>query len=533
MILLKSCATILRGNPRYPLVFDSSALEAVHPVPEYIPYLAQDLACLVQANFLVDVTHIRRHDRRTFLVKKRWEDSLAKFNGIMGMMDQALLTEGVIKEENVPLRKRLPQTRRTLDPFAGRERSISKFQRPNHSTQHSYNEEESEESTVQLDEEDPGDLSVSTIQSRRRESLTELFTIKRVSQSGNSPSESRSKTRLINTSYWEARICFIKEEWFWWTDSALDEENALGRVCFRDEDTDFGMDSKNPFIYIRDKDVTYTFKSTPHSMSDWHEALRKAKEIGIQKRKTNEPIQKDPPAFSQLKSTYLFNEKPPYNTKFYAFNSGYLRDVVYNLMLFKQRELVHGSCINFFKEKYDDPKTQNTKNIKVQLDSHQRHIQMYRKSSSVAKRGRQSHVKSGILNGGIPGIIIDQGKKLLDNIKTRRTDSIASPRRRMTHLLDHKKKPAEAIRMRQTILSPIARPSTPANEERRTSLLTKFYYIQELIRRRELVSEGNYNGNHLQAPKSFIISTNELSLPNSPSKYPLTPDGKRKIKSST
>eukprot|EP00495_Collosphaeridae_sp_1-RS-2012_P001323 TRINITY_DN132_c0_g1_i8.p1 TRINITY_DN132_c0_g1~~TRINITY_DN132_c0_g1_i8.p1 ORF type:complete len:645 (+),score=116.03 TRINITY_DN132_c0_g1_i8:568-2502(+) len=370
MILLKSCATILRGNPRYPLVFDSSALEAVHPVPEYIPYLAQDLACLVQANFLVDVTHIRRQDRRTFLVKKRLEDSLAQFNGIMGLMDQALLTEGTIKDESVPMRKRLPQERRTLDPFAGRERSMGKFPRPTNSdasTQHSYNEEESEESTVQLDEEDPGDLSVSTIQSRRRESMTELFTIKRVSQSGQSPSESRSKTRLINTSYWEARICFIKEEWFWWTDSALDEENALGRVCFRDEDTDFGMDSKNPFIYIRDKDVTYTFKSTPHSMTDWQEALVKAKEIGIQKRTSNEPIQKDPPAFSQLKSTYLFNEKPPYKTKFYAFNSGYLRDVVYNLMLFKQRELVHGSCIAFFKEKYEDPRTQNTKKKKYRL----------------------------------------------------------------------------------------------------------------------------------------------------------------------
>jgi len=357
---------------------------------------------------------------------------------------------------------------------------------------------------------------MSNIQAQRRESLTDLFTMRRRSNCDQLPTMAKRKKRFINTSYWEARVCFVKEEWFWWADSALDEENTVGRVNFMDKDTDFSMDLKNPFINIRQKDVTYTFKTRPSAMLDWHEALTKAKEIGNRKRLNNEPRQNYPPAFSELKSVYLFDEKPPYKTQFYAFNSGYLRDVVYNLMLFKQRELVHGACIVFFKETAEDPKVVNKENIITQRDSHQRHIQMYRNSSSVEKRGRQIPIKSGIFKGGLSGIIIDRGKKLIDSIKTRgTTNSCTVPRRRMTHVLDDRNQPAEAIRMRQQVLSPNPLSSIPANEEQRASLCTKFNYIQELIKRRELCSESNYQEKK-PVVKKGVSSTNQISLPNSP-----------------
>lgn len=560
MILLKCCATLLRGNPRYPLTFDSKALKKVHPVPEYIPYLAQDLACLVQANFLVDVTNIGCDDRRAFLVKKRGEDPMATFNGIMGIMDQALLNERSGKGEKVPAQRR--ESRACLTPPPSRRHRLSTGRRTqsfSDGSHDSFSEASSDdqlttmkspmlglETFSTLDTCNDGDIynlgdrrrtsslprrtvlrarlksrsgsfCVNKIQSQRRESLNELFTMRRQSKCDQLQPMARRKKRFINTSYWEARVCFVKEEWFWWADSALDEENTVGRVCFMDKDTDFSMDLKNPFINIREKDVTYTFKTRPSAMLAWHEALTKAKEIGERKRLNNEPRQNDPPAFSELKSVFLFDEKPPYKTQIYAFNSGYLRDVIYNLMLFKQRELVHGACVVFFKETAEDPNVVNKGNIITQRDSHQRHIQMYRNSASVEKRGRQIRLKTGIFKGGLSGIIIDRGKKLIDSIKTRgRTNSCAvHRRRRMTHVLDDKMQPAEAIRMRQQNLSPNPLPSTPANEEQRASLFTKFNYIQELIKRRELCSESNYQEKKMVVKKS-VNSTNQISLPNSP-----------------
>jgi len=526
MILLKCCATILRGNPRYPLTFDSKALKKVHPVPEYIPYLAQDLKCLVQANFLVDVTNIGCHDRRAFLVKKRGEDPMATFSGIMGMMDQALLTERPGIKKELPRRKKSQQAPLTPPPCSKRLRLSVTTRRRTQSfsdgSHESCSEDSCDDSPDKHNDEKRsslhrGNRRASNMESRRRESHTDLFAIKRPSDCDQLPSTAKRKTRFINTSYWEARVCFVKEEWFWWTDSALEEENTVGRVCFMDEDTEFSMDLKNPFINIRDKDVTYTFKTRPSAMLDWHKALTKAKEIGDRKRLNDEARQNDPPAFSELKSAYLFEEKTSYEAQVYAFNSGYLRDVVYNLMLFKQRELVHAACVNFFKEAVEDPKIVHKGNLITQRDSHQRHIQMYRNSSSVEKRGRNIiRTKTGIFKGGLSQIIIDRGKKLIDSIKAKgRTNSCSARRRRMTHVLDDKNQPAEAIRMRQQILSPNPHSSIPAHEEQHASLLTKFNYIQELISRREFCSESNYQEERPVAKKS-VSSTNQISLPNSP-----------------